>query len=194
MDTQCADDSTEQGSSRPVRDVVAEKIIQRAVGVELRRARDEIGWSRGYFVTRLPSGIGARTLLSYEHGTRHLTLLRFVEVCRALEVAAPLLLNQALQRARVHLEHVVLRVDLRRLVTERDEKFLPMVMWAHNKLVRHPDGVVAVAPSAVVEMADFMGWSRAELANYLARFVPDLTDDTTSVGPRLLVGSEGWAS
>lgn len=193
MDTQCADDSTEQGS-RPVRDAVAEKIIQREVGAVLRRARDEIGWSRGYFVTRLPSGIGARTLLSYEQGTRHLTVLRFVEVCRALEVAAPLLLNQALQRARVHLEHVVLRVDLRQLVTERDEKFLPMVMWAHNKLVRHPDGIVAVAPSAVVEMADFMGWSRAELASYLARFVPDLTDDTTSVAPRLLADSESWAS
>lgn len=193
MDTQCADDSAEQDSSRPVRDVVAEKIIQRSVGVELRRAREEVGWSRGFFVTRLPSGIGARTLLSYEHGTRHLTLLRFVEVCRAMEVAAPLLLNQALQRARVHLEHVVLRVDLRRLVAERDERFLPLVMWAHNKLVRHPDGIVNVAPSAVVEMADFMGWSRAELASYLARFVPDLTDDI-SVGPRLLTGSDGWAS
>src|SRR5262245_52573695 len=122
MDTQCADDSREQDSSRPVRDVVAEKIIQRAVGVELRRARDELGWSRGYFVNRLPSGIGARTLLSYEHGTRHLTLLRFVEVCRTMGVAAPWLLNRALQRAQVHLEQVVLRVDLRRLVAERDEK------------------------------------------------------------------------
>src|ERR1044071_2848940 len=139
MDTESADDSREQDSGRPVRDVVAEKIIQRAVGVELRRAREDVGGSRGHFVTRLPSGIGARTLLSYEHGTRHMTLLRFVEVCRALRVASPLLLNQSLQRAQVHLEHVVLRVDLRLLVAERDEKFLPMVMWAHNKLVRHPD-------------------------------------------------------
>lgn len=65
---------------------MSDKVISRAVGEEMRRTREAKGWSRNYLVTRLPSGIGARTLLSYEHGTRHLTLLRFIEVCRALGV------------------------------------------------------------------------------------------------------------
>jgi transcriptional regulator with XRE-family HTH domain len=81
----------------------SDKMISRAIGEELRRARETLGWSRGQLVARLPSGIGDRTLLSYEHGTRHLTTLRLVELCRALGVAAPTLLNQALQRARIHL-------------------------------------------------------------------------------------------
>jgi len=66
----------------------SDKVISRALGEELRRAREALGWSRGHLVARLPSGIGERTLLSYEHGTRHLTALRFVELCRALGAAA----------------------------------------------------------------------------------------------------------
>jgi hypothetical protein len=139
----------------------------------LRRAREAKGWSRGYFVTRLPSGIGARTLLSYEHGTRHLTLLRFLEVCRALGVAGPSSLNRALQHARIHPENLVLQVDVQQLVTQRDEKYVQMVVWAHNKLIKHPDGIVELAPSSVAELADLIGCPATDLANYLAKFAPN---------------------
>jgi transcriptional regulator with XRE-family HTH domain len=152
---------------------VAEKVIARAIGEELRRAREANGWSRGYFVTRLPSGIGARTLLSYEHGTRHLTLLRFIELCRALGIAAPALLNQALQRARIHLQNLVLQVDLHRLLEDKTGKFLPMIQWAHNKLIEYPVGVVELPPSSVRELATFLGCSYEELAAYLAGFLPE---------------------
>jgi transcriptional regulator with XRE-family HTH domain len=154
-----------------------EKAISRAVGEELRRARDAKGWTRGQLVARLPSGIGDRTLLSYEHGTRHLTLLRFVEVCGVLGEAAPQLLDRALHRARVQLENLVLRVDVRQVAAQRDERFLALTQWARNKLVRDPSGVVKLAPSAVVELADFIGCSNVELARYLTRFAAEETDD-----------------
>ncbi|MFC4855269.1 helix-turn-helix domain-containing protein [Actinophytocola glycyrrhizae] len=154
-------------------DEVAEKIISRAIGEELRRAREANGWSRGQLVSRLPSGIGDRTLLSYEHGTRHLTLLRFIELCGALGVAAPALLNQALQRGRVHLRNLVLQVNLRHLLDDRNDRFLPINRWARNKLREYPDGVVELSPSSVREMATFIGCPYHELANYLARFIPD---------------------
>jgi hypothetical protein len=98
-----------------------------------------------------------------------------MELRRAREAKGSLL-NRALQQARIHLENLVLEVDVRQLVAQRDEKFLPMVLWAHNKLIKHPDGVVELAPSAVVELADFIGCPAADLANYLARFVPDHRD------------------
>lgn len=41
------------------------RTISRAIGEELRRAREATGWSRGQLVAQLPSGIGDRTLLSY---------------------------------------------------------------------------------------------------------------------------------
>ena len=152
---------------------VAEKTISRAIGEELRRAREALGWSRGHLVSRLPSGIGDRTLLSYEHGTRHLTVLRLVELCRALGVAAPTLLNQALQRARIHLQNLMLLIDLKHLLNDRNEKFRPMHQWARNKLNENPEGVVELSPASVRELAAFVGCTYSELANYLAKFLPE---------------------
>jgi transcriptional regulator with XRE-family HTH domain len=157
---------------------VSEKTISRAIGEELRRAREAAGWSRLQLVARLPSGIGDRTLLSYEHGTRHLTVLRFIEICRALSVAAPTLLNQALQRARIHLQNLVLQIDLRHLLNDRNERFRPMHQWARNKLTENPDGVVELPPSSVRELATFVGCTYHELADYLARFIPERTIDS----------------
>ena len=154
---------------------VTEKTISRAIGEELRRTREATGWSRLQLVSRLPSGIGDRTLLSYEHGTRHLTVLRFIELCLVLGVAAPTLLNQALQRSRIHLQNLVLQIDLRHLLNDRNDKFRPMHQWARNKLNENPDGVVELQPSSVRELAAFVGCTYHELADYLARFIPERT-------------------
>jgi transcriptional regulator with XRE-family HTH domain len=152
---------------------VAERAISRAVGEELRRTREARGWSRAQLAAMLPSGIGDRTILSYEHGTRHLTVLRLTEMCRALGVAADTLLSNALQRARIHLENLDLRIDLQAMLGDGSDKFRPMVQWARNKLNETPDGVAVLAPAALRELATFAGYPARDLANYLARFVPD---------------------
>lgn len=149
------------------------KAISRAIGEELRRTREACALSRLQLVERLPSGIGDRTLLSYEHGTRHLTVLRFIELCQELGIAAPTLLNHALQRARIHLANLVLRIDLRHLLNDRNDKFRPMHQWARNKLNESPDGVAELPPASVRELATFVGCAYEELANYFARFLPD---------------------
>jgi transcriptional regulator with XRE-family HTH domain len=151
----------------------SEKAVSRAIGEELRRAREAKGWSRAQLVARLPSGIGDRTLLSYEHGTRHLTVLRFIELCKTLGVAAPVLLNQALQRARIHLQNLVLQVNLRFLLNDQSPNFRPMHQWARNKLNENPGGVVELSPASVRELAAFVGCGYGELAGYLARFLPE---------------------
>jgi transcriptional regulator with XRE-family HTH domain len=166
--------TTASVESLDVTDEAAATAIARAVGEELRRVREAKGWSRRYLVTRLPSGIGARTLLSYEHGARHLTVLRFVEVCRAMRVSAPDVLGLGLQRARLHLENLPLWVDLGALASDGTIEFRFVVMWAHNKLVQHPAGVVQVAPAGVDELATVVGCSPRELAVYLTRFTPEV--------------------
>lgn len=154
-------------------DEVTAGAIARALGDELRRAREAEGCSRAEFVTRLPSGIGDRTLLAYEHGLRMLTVLRLLELCNALGVAAPTLLSLALQRANLFLANLVLRIDLRALLDSQNEKFRPMVQWARNKLNRHPDGIAELAPDSVIELADFIGCLHHDLALYLAKFAPE---------------------
>jgi transcriptional regulator with XRE-family HTH domain len=151
----------------------SDKMISRAIGEELRRVREALGWSRLHLVSLLPSGIGDRTLLSYEHGTRHLTTVRLVELCRAMEVDASTLLTRALQRARIHLTNLILEVDLRTLLLDQRAQFRPLVQWARNALNMHPDGVMPVEPAAVRNLALFVGCTYHELANHLARFIPD---------------------
>jgi transcriptional regulator with XRE-family HTH domain len=156
------------------RDAKERKIAAKAVGDVLRQAREARGWTRLELVANLPSGIGDRTLLSYEHGSRALTVLRFLEICQCLQAEAPSLLSQGLQRARILLETVVLDVDLLALLRDQSPQFRPMHQWARNKLNRHHDGIAQVAPATVLELADFTGCRTEELAAYLARFAPDL--------------------
>ncbi|MFC4856860.1 helix-turn-helix domain-containing protein [Actinophytocola glycyrrhizae] len=150
-----------------------DRATSRAVGEELRRFRESNGWSRRHLVALLPSGIGDRTLLSYEHGTRHLTMLRFIEVCRALGVAAPVLLHQALQRARIDLDTLPLRVDLTTLAKDRSGGYPLLIQWAHNTLIENPEGVVEVEPTVVRTLALCVGCEHRQLVDHLARFLPD---------------------
>lgn len=157
----------------PDRDLT-DKVMARAVGEELRLARQERGWSRGQLVARLPSGIGERTLLSYEHGTRQLTVARMLEICRALGMSAAEVLAYALQRARSHMSNLALYIDLRALLNDDTVAFRSMHQWARNKLNRHTEGVIQVPPAAIKELADFIGCPPGQLTNYLARFLPEL--------------------
>jgi transcriptional regulator with XRE-family HTH domain len=149
------------------------RFIAKTLGEELRRAREAHDWSRMQFVKRLPSGIGERTLLAYEHGLRDLAVVRFLELCHSLGVDASSLLNHSLQRAQVLLENAVLRIDLRMLIEDRRPQFRSMSQWARNKLSRYSDGVAELAPTAVDEFADFMGCDHEDLRLHLARFIPD---------------------
>ena len=109
----------------------------------------------------------------YEHGTRHLTVLRFVEISRELITDAPTLLSRGLQRARVYVENLTLAVDLRALLHDGSDTFRPLVQWARNALNEHPDGIAYVEPAVVRNLALFIGCSRTDLTNYLARFTPE---------------------
>jgi transcriptional regulator with XRE-family HTH domain len=155
-----------------VQDKSVANAVARAIGEELRRARDARGWTRAQVVALLPSGIGERTLLSYEHGTRQLSVLRLLELCDALGVTASSVLSLALQRARLLLENLALQIDLHAVLNDQRPQDPPLAQWASNKLGRHPDGIVELVPAAVLELADFMGYDQSDLAARLSRFAP----------------------
>jgi transcriptional regulator with XRE-family HTH domain len=152
---------------------LGEEAIAKALGVELRRARERTGLSRAQMVARLPSGIGDRTLLAYEHGLRQLTIVRLVELTEGLGVGATTVLGQALQRAQIHLQNLTLRIDLRALLNDQNHRFRPLHQWARNKLNQCSGGIVEVMPAAVAEIALFLGCDHQDLATYLVRFTPE---------------------
>lgn len=153
-------------------DEVTDRAFARILGQEIRRAREARGWTRAQLVERLPSGIGDRTLLSYEHGIRFLTVVRFVEICRALGVAASELLHRAMEKAR-DLRAFSLRVNLRAVLRDKQDEFEPVRMWARNRLKDNPNTEVLLAPVTVREMAAVLGFSHGALAAYLAEFTTE---------------------
>jgi transcriptional regulator with XRE-family HTH domain len=151
---------------------ISDKQFARVLGQEIRRAREARGWSRAQLVAQLPSGIGDRTLLSYEHGIRALSVARFIEICGALGVAATDILGSALEKAR-DLRAFSLRVDLRAILRDERPELAPVRLWARNRLEEDPATEVLLAPVTVREMAAVFGISHATLAGYLIEFTAE---------------------
>lgn len=155
----------------PQRDV-SDKALAKVLGQEIRREREARGWTRAELAEQLPSGIGERTLLSYEHGIRALSVVRLVEICRALGAATGELLDRALEKAR-DLRAFSLRVDLRALLRDHGPEFSAVHTWARNRLDDNPTPEVHLTPATVREMAAIIGLSHIDLADYLFKFVSD---------------------
>jgi transcriptional regulator with XRE-family HTH domain len=154
------------------REGAGDRALAQILGQELRRARESKGLTRAELVAKLPSGIGDRTLLSYEHGTRTLSVARFIEICRALGVAASEILHNALEKAR-DLRAFSIRVDLRAVLRDERAEFEPVRGWARNRLDGdEPAAQVLLPPAAVRELAAVFGTTHAALATYLIEFTP----------------------
>jgi hypothetical protein len=123
-----------------------------------------------------------------------------VELAGELSTTAPELLSRALLAAQIELSNLMLRIDLRRVltdthtdpqtgtVTEAGDRFGLVSQWARNRLVEQPRGVVDLPPVAVREMAALIGCAHTDLARHLARFSPDVLasppgDDTGHTSP-----------
>jgi len=144
------------------------------VGEELRCLREARHWSRLQLVGMLPSGISDRSLLSYEHGTRQMTLLRLAELCWALDVAPPTVFARGLQRARLLVQKLTLAVDLQALLADERVTFRPLEQWAKNTLNDCPNGIVEVEPMVAKNLARVIGCTPNELTDHLLRFTPDV--------------------
>jgi transcriptional regulator with XRE-family HTH domain len=152
----------------------------RVVGQELRTAREARGWTRIHLVDQLPSGIGDRTLLTYEHGTRQLTVNRFVEICRTLGIAAPQVLETALRKS-AELQIVTLRVSLPAVLRDQRTEWEPVRFWARRRLSDSAADEVLLPPAVVRELAAVLGFSHDALARHLFQFV---IDDSVRDQPR----------
>ncbi|WP_459714337.1 hypothetical protein [Actinophytocola sp. KF-1] len=102
-----------------------------------------------------------------------MTVLRLVELAEGLRVPASVLVGQALQRARLSLQNLVLRVDLRKLLEDRNVHYRPLSQWARNRFADSVNGVVEVTPTGLRELAAYLGRTPEELSTYLSRFTPD---------------------
>ena len=154
-----------------------DRTFARVLGQELRTARETKGWTRIQLVEQLPSGIGDRTLLTYEHGIRQLTVTRFVEICRTLGVAASEILDRAQEKAR-DLRAFPVRVSLTAVLRDQRDELEPIRFWAQRRIEDSPSNEILLSPTVVRELAAALGFSHAALARYLVEFSPDDSSTT----------------
>lgn len=79
--------------------------VLRALGVELKARREQLGMSRVAMCDQLRShglNIVDRTLVSYEQGTRAVSVERLLQLCSALGASPTAVLTAALERAGRH--------------------------------------------------------------------------------------------
>jgi transcriptional regulator with XRE-family HTH domain len=158
-------------------DDTAERAIARALGEEIRRARESQGLNRAQLAERMSTDISAQALANYEYGIRQFSVVRLVEICDALNVPATDLLGLALQRAEINPYTGHLQVDLHAVSADKHAELKSLRKWARNRLEQDLDGtgVARLSQAVVGELAIFIGMDRSEFVQLLLQFTPDFT-------------------
>jgi transcriptional regulator with XRE-family HTH domain len=144
---------------------------QRVLGDEIRRLRKQRGWTRKDLNERLHSDISLQTLATYELGTRQCSVVRFVEICLALETLPHELLARVHNRVFADSPVGRIRIDLRKVVRDRQPELMPLRRWAKGRLTEHAghpqDAEIGLDIAALERMAELCGLETIDLIGRL---------------------------
>jgi transcriptional regulator with XRE-family HTH domain len=147
-------------------------VYQRVLGDEIRRLRKKRGLTRKQLNRRLQSEISLQTLATYELGTRQCSLVRFVEICLALEELPHELIARVHERVFTDSPRGRIRIDLRQVVHDDHQELLPLRRWARGRLDQHPNAggaEVHLDFAALERMAELCGMDTVDLIALLRR-------------------------
>ncbi|HEX7660179.1 MAG TPA: helix-turn-helix transcriptional regulator [Pseudonocardiaceae bacterium] len=135
----------------------------RLLGVELRKARDERGWTRQQVVDRAGLGMAVQTLASYENGTRAMPTPVLFELAETLGVTPDQLVADTYRQAR---PADALVLDVKGLAADGRPRLAPAQAWAASRLhhQRHPGPLrLILTEPALNHLAALCGVAPAEL-------------------------------
>jgi transcriptional regulator with XRE-family HTH domain len=147
-------------------------VYQRVLGDEIRRLRKKRGLTRKQLNRRLQSEISLQTLATYELGTRQCSVVRFVEICVALDEQPHELIARVHERVFTDSPRGRIRLDLRQVVRDDHEELLPLRRWARGRLDHHHSGAAAEVQldfGALEQLASLCGLETVELIALLRR-------------------------
>lgn len=144
---------------------------QRTLGDELRRARKRRGWTRKDLQERLQTEISLQTLATYELGTRQCSVVRFVELCLAMDERPDELLSRAHSRMFTSGEHGKVRVDLHSLARDQQPELQPFRRWATDRMRETPSArtELYLELPALERLAELCGLDTVELIERLRK-------------------------
>lgn len=147
-------------------------VYQRVLGDEIRRLRKKRGLTRKQLNRRLQSDISLQTLATYELGTRQCSVVRFVEICLALDELPHELMARVHERVFTDSPRGRIRLDLRQVIHDCHPELLPLRRWARGRLEQHPGANAAEVHldfAALERMAELCGLETVELISLLRR-------------------------
>ncbi len=128
---------------------------RQVLGDELRRARVARGWTREELRSRMGGALSLQTLATYELGTRQCSLVRFVELCVAMDESPSELLARAHRRMAPSPE-AGLRLDLNGIARSAPPALEPLRRWAQSRLALSAgldDAEEIISPAALEHLA-----------------------------------------
>jgi transcriptional regulator with XRE-family HTH domain len=140
--------------------------LARALGDELRRARNRQGWTRKDLQARLGQDVALQTLATYELGTRPLSVARLIELAGALDVSVLEILSRTLGRVGDVDQISRLEIDIRAVAGDRTAELAPLRRWAAACLRHALPGEPTLAQldqPAIVRLAEICGLGVEEL-------------------------------
>nr|CEL15213.1 hypothetical protein [Kibdelosporangium sp. MJ126-NF4] len=123
----------------------------------------------------MQSDISLQTLATYELGTRQCSMVRFVEICLALDELPHELIARVHERVFTDSPRGRVRIDLRQVVRDDHSELLPLRRWARDRLDHYPAGHTAGAAevhldfAALERMAELCGMDTVDLIGLLRR-------------------------
>ena len=128
------------------------------LGVELRRVRQERGWTREELIRLAKLDIAMQTLATYELGTRVMPVPRLFDLANALGVPPELLVSRVHRRLRPQ-DRDLVEVDLRALAMVEREDLGPARRWAEQRLrsINWRDHTVFLDHNALTLLAQLCG-------------------------------------
>lgn len=140
------------------------EVYQRLLGEELRKARRRRGLTRPELNGLMGNPVSVQTLATYEHGTRQCSVVRLVEVCRALGEPPQEVLARVNDRMMVD---EVIRVDLARIAQSSAPELQPLRRWARVYLRSGKRATVRLGAPAIDQLAVVCGTGRDDVVELL---------------------------
>ncbi|WP_026316700.1 helix-turn-helix domain-containing protein [Actinokineospora enzanensis] len=138
---------------------------QKVLGDEIRKLRKQRGWTRKELNSKLQSDISLQTLATYELGTRQCSVVRFVEICVALDALPHDLMARVHDRVFADTPIGRVRVDLKRAVADTRPELLPLRRWAAELLTGQEE--VHLDKVALDRLAELCGMETGVLVEEL---------------------------
>lgn len=145
-----------------------------ALGAELLGARKRRKWTRKDVQHRLPFDVSLQTIATWELGTRHTSIIRFIELADVLGEPAERLIARARRRMKSDVDTLAedtLTIDLTALSALRRPGLQPLARWAQCILNGQTAGqppTAQLGKPAITRLAELCDTTPATLLDQLS--------------------------